>query len=270
MEIELNRLIAHYASLFFKVQGVYRYTIVPGTSGKGRTSPYPGIIFPMNGQAQYHFNGVSYYAKPSNVILGGANMALDTRVVGNTKWEYILVLYQVFYPEEGDVCLSKLHTELTVGHSTRLTELLYRLWNISDLPGGLPAFQKEMLFRCILDEVFVCARNHSEKGDGMLFEKVSSYIQEHYMESLSIHDLALQNGINDNQLYYIFLKNAGMGAGQYLATYRLNRAREMLITGNSSVKEIAINVGYPDPLYFSRSFRKRFGCSPSDFRKNQE
>lgn len=270
MEVDLNHLITHFSNSLFQVKGIYHYTFEPGTSGRERTSPYPGFIFPLSGKAQYHFNGVPYHAYPGNVVLGGADMCLDKRVIGNAKWEYICVLYQIFNPEQEELHLSELHTELVVGHSPRLTELLYRLARISSLPGGLPAFQKEMLFRCILEEVFVCARNQAEKGEGLLFEQVSSYIHEHYMEALTIHELARQNGVNENQLYYLFQKNAGMGAGQYLTTYRLNRAREMLITGHSSVKEIAAGVGYPDALYFSRSFRKRFGCSPSDFRKIQE
>lgn len=270
MEIDLNLLISHFANAFFKVKAVYRYSVQPGTSGQERSSQYPGIVFPLSGQAQYHFNGVSYFAQPGNIILGGSDMRLDKRVIGNTKWEFICVLYQVFEPEQGEGFLSRLHTELTVGHSSRLTELLYRMWTISNQPGGLPAFKREMLFRRILDEVFVCARNHAEKGEGILFEKVSAYIHEHYMEVISICELAQQHGVNENQLYYAFQKNAGMGAGQYLTTYRLNRAREMLITADSPVKEIAACVGYPDALYFSRLFRKRFGCSPTDIRKIQE
>ncbi len=270
MEIDLNCLIAHFGKILFKVHGVYRYMIEPGASGRERSAPYPGIIFPLSGQAQYHFNGVPYIAKPGNVILGGADMCLDKRVIGNARWEFICVLYQVFGTEQEGISLPGLHTELTVGHSPRLMELLLRLWKISNQPGGLPAFQKETLFRCVLEEVFICARNQAEKGDGMLFEKVSTYIHEHYMEALSIHELARQNGVNENQLYYIFRKNTGMGAGQYLTNYRLNRAREMLVTGHLPVKEIAAGVGCPDPLYFSRSFRKRFGLSPSEARKNQE
>lgn len=270
MEVELNRLIMHFSEILFKVKGVYHYTFEPGASGRERTAPYPGFIFPLRGRAQYHFNGEPYYAYPGNVVLGGADMCLDKRVIGNVKWEYICVLYQVFGSEQGELRLSELHTELVVGHSQRLTELLQRLSRISSQPGGLPAFQKELLFRSILEEVFVCARNQAEKGDGLLFEQISSYIQEHYMEALTVHELAHQNGMNENQLYYVFQKNAGMSAGQYLTTYRMNRAKEMLITGHSSVKEIAAGVGYPDALYFSRAFRKCFGCSPSDLRKIQE
>lgn len=270
MEVDLNRLITHFASALFKVHGVYRYAIQPGTQGSEHCAPYAGIIFPLSGKALYHFNGTPYLAQAGNIVLGGANMQLDKRVIGNTNWEYICVLYQVHSPEEDGICLSKLHTELQLGHSPRLTELLHRLWNIANQPGGLPAFQKEMLFRCILEEVFVCARNRAEKGAGMLFEKVSSYIHEHYMDNLSIHELAQQHDVNENQLYYVFQKCAGMGAGQYLTTYRLNRAHEMLITGSSTVKEISASVGYSDALYFSRSFRKHFGMSPSDARKNQE
>ena len=44
-------------------------------------------------------------------------------------------------------------------------------------------------------------------------------------------------------------------------------ARVMLETTDNNISEIADLVGYDDPLYFSRLFRKQFGCSPSQFRK---
>jgi AraC-like DNA-binding protein len=90
------------------------------------------------------------------------------------------------------------------------------------------------------------------------------------MEPLSIRELAQQNEVDENRLYYVFRKYAGMGAGQYLTTHRLNRSREILEDGRVPISEVAKGVGYSDPLYFSRAFRKRFGSSPSSARRIQE
>ena len=50
------------------------------------------------------------------------------------------------------------------------------------------------------------------------------------MDGLSVNSLARQNEVNENRLFYVFQKYAGMGPADYLRTYRLNRARELLVT----------------------------------------
>ena len=87
------------------------------------------------------------------------------------------------------------------------------------------------------------------------------------MDSLTVRGLAEQNEVTENRLFYVFSKYAGMGPGDYLIACRLNRAKELLTTIGASVSEVAKSVGYSDPLYFSRSFRKRFKMSPSEFRE---
>lgn len=270
MQIELEQLITHFTQILFKVQGVYRFTIKPGTTGWENTSPFPGIIFPLCGQAQYHFNATPYHAKPGNIILGGADMRLDKQVLGNSEWEYICVLYDVHSPESKDFRLSDFHTDLTVGNSLHLTDLLYRLDHVSRQSGILPVFQQDTLFRCILDEVFVCADKQTRYSPKILFERICSYIHEHYKEEFSIAELSQQHGMSENQLYYLFQKYAGSGAGQYLMNYRLNAAHKLLTAHKIPIKEAAASVGYSDALYFSRQFHKRFGLSPSAVRDRKE
>lgn len=267
MEIKLNKLVEYFASTSFRVQNVYHYKIEPGTAGWQKSAPFPGFIFPLRGKAQFHFDGTPYLAGVGNVIHGGANMSLDKRVVGNSKWEYITVLYDIHSPELDDIYMPDTHFELTVGQSPRLIELLQRLFKAFNQPGALPVFQTETLFRCVLEEVFVCGRNQGNDSTQALFEQVSSYIHDNYMDTLTIRELAEQNGVNENRLYYVFSKYAGMGPGDYLMAYRLNRAKKLIITGDAPVYEVAKNVGYTDALHFSRIFKKRFGVSPSKLRE---
>jgi AraC-like DNA-binding protein len=61
----------------------------------------------------------------------------------------------------------------------------------------------------------------------------------------------------------------GQSVGQFIRSYRLSVAREMLLnnreTKNRNISEIAYEVGFNDPKYFSRCFTKDFGVSPSSF-----
>ncbi|MEY9094951.1 helix-turn-helix domain-containing protein [Paenibacillus sp. RC84] len=264
--MDINKFAEHFARTSFRVEQVCRYVREPGMSCADYTEPFPGFIFPLRGKADFDFSGKVYTLTPGNVVHGGAQMPLIRSVLGDTKWEYILVLYRICAPEPSGFCLSNMHFQLNTGQSPRLSELLELLWRSSREPGGISNFQTETLFRCVLEELFVCARNQSNDGEQALFEQVSKYIHEHYMDGLSVRALAEQNDINENRLFYVFKKHTGMGPGKYLMAYRLNRAKESLLANDAPIGEIAKSLGYEDALYFSRIFKKQVGVSPAEFR----
>lgn len=267
MEIELNSLVRYYAGLSFKVVGVHHYTIKPDTVHNQMTAPVPGFLFPLSGKAQFKFNGTPYMVRQGNVVHGAPDMYLEKKVLSGEKWEFISVFYETYGKKQKELMPSDTHFELVTGQSPRLTDLLWRLWRTYNQPGAISAFRTEMLFRCVLEEVFVCANNRQSDGAFGLFERVSSYIHEHYMDVLSVRKLAELNDVNDNRLFYVFTKFSGMGVADYITEYRLNRAKELLITTDGPVGSVARSVGYPDQLYFSRIFRKRIGVSPSGLRE---
>ncbi|WP_245611976.1 helix-turn-helix transcriptional regulator [endosymbiont 'TC1' of Trimyema compressum] len=191
----------------------------------------------------------------------GANMNLHKRVLGNQEWEYISVLYNLTSPETKSLNLPRMHFEFTIGQNLRLNEFLKRLWLINKQPGYLPKFQVDTLFRQVLEEVFRGAQKQTKDDMKSLFDKISTYIHEHYMEELSVSKIADLNEINENRLYYIFTKYTDTGCHDYILKYRLNRSKELLITTDTPINEIARNVGCQDPLYFSRVFKKH-RCLP--------
>ena len=65
-----------------------------------------------------------------------------------------------------------------------------------------------------------------------------------------------------------FAKHVGMSPKQYLTQLRMNRALELLADNELSVKEISLACGFVDEKYFSRAFKKKYGCSPSQMRKH--
>lgn len=267
MKIDINKLAEHFARTPFRVELVHRYGRNPGGSSKDFSEPFPGFVFPFVGQAEFTFNGTPYLLQRGKVVHGGARMEFSRKVIGDVRWEYLLVLYQICGDEPEDFSLQSTHFELVTGQSAYLQELLQRLWKISSQPGGIRAFQTESLFRNVLEEVFVCARAHMSNGAQSLFEQAVEYIHEHYMNELTIPMLAARSGVNRNQIAYAFNKNVGMGPGEYLLRYRLNRSKELLLECEATVRDIAQLAGFSDPYYFSRAFKKQFGMSPVAFRR---
>ncbi|PKK40159.1 Transcriptional regulator, AraC family [Clostridiaceae bacterium JG1575] len=263
--MDFNQLIEHFASTLFRVRGVYKYAIPAKSQGRQNAAPYPGFIFPLSGSAEYQFNNTPYLVTTDTVVHGLANSSLRKRVVGEQSWEYVSVLYEPFH-EGASLKLKNLHFSLSLKQTPQLVDMLHQLYAASSRPGGLPAFQVETLFHRILEETFIGARSQAPQGAKELFAFVSDYIHAHYSDPLSVKLLAQQHGVNENRLFYVFQKFAGMGPGDYLRMYRLNRGRDLLMTSSLPIGAIAMQVGYPDAFYFSRSFKNYFGVSPRQFR----
>ncbi|WP_163195338.1 response regulator [Clostridium thermarum] len=100
-----------------------------------------------------------------------------------------------------------------------------------------------------------------------IVKEAKEYIESHYMESdLGINDLCSFLHISPTYFSSIFKKETKMTFVNYLTQVRMNAAKELLKTTNLKAFEIAEKVGYSEPNYFSYSFKKNFGISPSEFR----
>lgn len=268
MKVDVNQLAAHFAHIPFQVEGIYRYARNPGVPHADYTDSFPGFVFPLTGKIQFQFDGTPYIFSPGKVVHGGAKMKLDQTVFNKNDWEYILVLYRICSSDLEASGFSHQHFELSTGQSPRLIELIMRLWHVYNQHGGISRFQTEMLFRDVLNETLLCV-DHRQKSceSDALFERVSTYIQEYYDQSLTIASLAEQNNVNRNRLSYVFRRHAGMGPAEYILKYRINMAQQMLLANDASVQQIAETVGIADPFYFSRVFKKQNGVSPTAYRQ---
>jgi len=108
------------------------------------------------------------------------------------------------------------------------------------------------------------ARGTSEAGDPIL--AVQDYLRENLDSTASVAELATMAGFSDSHFSARFRQASGTSVVEYRKRLRSARARELLITTNASVAEIANAVGYDDPFYFSRHFRAINGASPSQYR----
>ena len=92
------------------------------------------------------------------------------------------------------------------------------------------------------------------------------YFNEHYNEPISIQEYAESRNMSVCYFQRNFKQIVKHTPMQYLLTIRVNNAASLLETTDYSMAEIAAIIGYEDPLYFSRLFRKIKGVSPRDYR----
>ena len=105
--------------------------------------------------------------------------------------------------------------------------------------------------------------------------KLLEAIQKKYKDpDLDVQTLAEEMGMSRSLLNDKIQKNLGQSIAQFIRTYRLNVAKEMIVNGTNddmNISEIAYEVGFNDPKYFTRCFTKEFNATPSDLqRKGKE
>jgi two-component system response regulator YesN len=91
-----------------------------------------------------------------------------------------------------------------------------------------------------------------------------------HAEELSLESVSQELGVSPSHLSRLLGRHAGMGFADCLARFRVERAKAYLGSGGISVKEAATMVGFRDPAYFARVFRRFEGESPAEFRSRRE
>lgn len=155
--------------------------------------------------------------------------------------------------------------------------------------GVLPDYKA--LFRKIIQELQLCRygyedyiaslfndilllvdrqQHEQKKATGNVqeqIERAAAYFNENYNTKISIDDYAESLHISTNWFIHNFKQYTGMSPAQYILSLRMVNAQSLLERTTYNIKEIFEIVGYENPLYFSRVFKKEIGKSPAQYRK---
>lgn len=99
-------------------------------------------------------------------------------------------------------------------------------------------------------------------------DKAIEYMKQNISERLTVEDFAAVLNLSVSHFHTVFSKKTGQGPMDYFIQLKMQRACQLLDLSRMKVKEIAFEVGYIDPYYFSRQFSKAMGLSPQTYRNN--
>ena len=112
-------------------------------------------------------------------------------------------------------------------------------------------------------------RMDSEVKSNYQLRAVCSYIHQHLGDhELSLNQMAELVSLSPAYLSSLFSKNMNCTVGQYITECRIGRAKELLADPCCKLYEVAEKVGYEDPKYFSKTFKKIVGMSPKEYRES--
>lgn len=100
-------------------------------------------------------------------------------------------------------------------------------------------------------------------------ERLASYIDENYRYGISLSALAEKEKLTPTYLSHFFVDRFGVTFREYVNNIRFENALRLMSTPKLSLIEIAMQSGFSDVKYMTRTFVARFGCTPNEYRKNK-
>jgi AraC-like DNA-binding protein len=137
---------------------------------------------------------------------------------------------------------------------------------VSGVAQERPGFQQfvSSLVPLIYAEACMHASTPSVEAKGkLLFERIRAIFVENLYGTLDMESLATDLSLNYSNLREEFKGYTGLSPYQYFLQMKINRAKELLLDGSHSVKEISYTLSFENPYYFSRLFKKKTGVTPS-------
>ena len=134
---------------------------------------------------------------------------------------------------------------------------------------GIGALQEELTANALEEILILVAQQHEKAGHHPLDPRVESVLfvlNQGYRERVMVDALAQMVALSPSRLAHLFKAQVGVSIIEMVSNLRLRQAARLLEYTSLNVGEIARDVGFQSPFYFSRQFRLYFGCSPTAYR----
>lgn len=129
---------------------------------------------------------------------------------------------------------------------------------------------KGLLFQMMFVLLTECRQLPAQKTDRKSLDKIKTvltYVEQHYQEPITIEEIAAQCFYSKSYFMKFFKEMMGMGFIQFLNDYRLEIAAKLLLSGDGTILDAAMQSGFENLSYFTRCFKKKYGITPGKYRK---
>lgn len=111
------------------------------------------------------------------------------------------------------------------------------------------------------------AQQMAQSPETRIVQRAKSLIHEFYADGITLEEIARKLGITPEYLSTQFRKQSGENFSSYIRSYRIQKAKELLLGTQMKLHRIAAKVGYADPKYFGQVFKKCTGMLPAEYRR---
>ena len=234
----------------------------------------------LNGEGTYIVEGSEYQLKPETVLIMRAAEMHKPNIIAGIPYERATIHFNPEFLTKLDPehRLLRPFVERTLGRDnlydrTKLrSNLLYDcFYNMFHASGDFyeETVRLSNMFYCILGEIedaWSRLKSSGGREEGSLIAQITHYIEAHLGEELSLSHLQSRFYISKSQLTRLFKEATGLAVWEYISVKRLTLARSRLREGMRA-GDVAASCGFGDYSSFYRSYKKRFGVSPTAHEK---
>ena len=160
--------------------------------------------------------------------------------------------------------------ELTLNSFKRMKELFVSTEKelLGQRDGFWPCRSRSYLMELLYFIVYTLYREtpEEETSDQDEFSMITEFLNEHIEEQITLDMITKKFAINRNKLNALFTKHSSMTCMNYLQKLRIDLAKILLSKTEIPISEVSSRVGFPDPNYFTKHFKKTTGVTPSKYR----
>lgn len=191
-------------------------------------------------------------------------------------WEYVWIEFDGVHATEiiNQAGLS-IQSPIYKSSDKVLTQTLYEtMMELARKTDATPFYKMSRLY--LFADCLIRSSSSSEtwNSKGSLadyyLQTAFQFIEHNFMNPITVECIAQHCNIHRNQLLKVFKESIGKGPQEYLITYRMSKAAQLLMTTKLSVGEIGNAVGYPNQLHFSRAFKNVYGLSPKQYKEREK
>lgn len=150
-----------------------------------------------------------------------------------------------------------------------MNEMLYIVQHSFESPFNLIG-HLYLFLDCLTRSAASMRLNQAGRIRDFYIKEALSFIEQNFQNDISVEDIAAFCGLNRSYFGKIFRDTVGKPPQEFLMSYRMVKAAELLKLTKLSINDIGNAVGYPNQLHFSRAFKNIYGISPRNWRNENQ
>lgn len=245
---------------------------LPGHSFGPALKPHFMIHFVMNGKGSFNIGGKTYPLEKGYGFLIVPDELAYYVSDETDPWTYVWVGFGGKRAEQivSQLGLSLQQPVFKSDSGSAIYDLVKDMMehNTFSVEDSLRRNGLLSLFLSVIASGISVTQRSDEGSANYYVTKAQAFVRSNYCNPIKVTDIANYVCINRSYLYTLFEKTLGISPQQYLTSYRIAKATELLQLTQLPIESIAISCGYQDPLVFSKAFRQEKKMSPSAYRKS--
>lgn len=242
------------------------------------------LLMPVKGHISYKINGQTFFISEGEAIFVNSKQMHYGFSADQTNCDYICIVFdpktlfplssiQSFYVEPILECnqnATRITADNEYGH--RLLEVIQQLYDLYE-PNSSAIEMKAMSYLYQIWESlyfylkpFLLQEISSFDSNLPVLKKMLLFIYQNYDNKFSLKDIADSGMIGKSKCCKIFKQYLNRSPNEYVISYRIERCMQLLLDPKLNITDIAYTCGFSNPSYFSETFLKHKGCTPSEYR----